>query len=81
MPHGGLNAFSQKRTVLTADLGREWPMALLSLQELLQLGKRQRIDHVIGFELAAAGLVDPEPDIGKSASQMGIRRDRDFDAC
>ena len=56
-------------------------MALLSLQELLQLGKRQRIDHVIGFELAAAGLVDPEPDIGKSASRMGIRRDRDFDAC
>jgi len=56
-------------------------MALLSLQELLQLGKRQRIDHVIGFEPAAAGLVDPEPDIGKSPSRMRIRRDRDFDAC
>ena len=53
----------------------------LSLQQLLQSGERQRIDHVIGFELAAAGLVDPEPDIGKSASRMGIRRDRDFDAC
>ena len=60
--------------------GKYGNQAGLPPQQIAQLSKRARVDHVICCEPGPPGLVDAEAHVPKRIDGMGIRRNRELDA-